>query len=122
MMKKKNSDLNQAALKILQEGSSEAYSNTSTVGVPTKTTKQSEETKFEDLIKPTIKGTSKASNQKKELKSKKELQKPNTMETAELSEFEKQQIELAEAISRKEIEEMQNKSIIELARLSCIIV
>ena len=110
MMKKKNADLNQAAFKILQEGPPEIYSQTTT-GVPTavlpgEETKTETKTKTKDSSKS---GKSKV-DRKKELEDKKQLGRLNTIETNELTDLEKQQIQLAEQMSMQEQEDINSKS------------
>ena len=108
MMKKKNADLNQAAFKILQEGPPEIYSQTTT-GVPTAVL-PGEETKTKTKTKDSSKSGKSKADRKKELQDKKQLGRLNTIETNELTDLEKQQIQLAEQMSMQEQEDINSKS------------
>jgi hypothetical protein len=104
MMKKKNASLNEAAMKILKDGPPEAYVQaTTTIPVNTKvptgttpTTKKGEEAKFEDPVKPTSKTATDT--------------KTSNLKTQNAKDLEKEQLELAAAISQQEQDEWSRKS------------
>ena len=117
MMKKKNASLNEAAFKLLHDGPPEAYIEPAKVAnqtpkAPTEPvsdmTKPGVTTTIADPVKP----TQTKDDRKKELESKKEFGRLNTMEQNELNDFEKEQLQLAEAISKQEAEEWQRQSML----------
>lgn len=116
IMKKKNADLNAAALKILQNGPPEAYitpkgdSKVTDMGnTPMGPTKTGEDAKMVDpkMSVPTAK-----SGRHQELKDKKNKGKINNTEAIELGNLEREQLELAEQISRQEMAEWERMSMI----------
>jgi len=109
MMRKKNASLNEAAFKILKEGPPEAQMEPVTTGVPTTTPGgKIEDTKFQEPTKPTPQSNA---DRKKELQDKQtKLGRLNTLESNELTSLEKEQMELAAAISKQEQDDWQRKS------------
>lgn len=114
-MKKKNTSLNEAAFKLLHDGPPEAYIEPAQVANQTPKapidpildgTKKGVTTPIADPVKP----TQTKDDRKKELESKKEVGKLNTMEKNELNDMEKEQLLLAEAISKQEAEDLQRQS------------